>query len=91
LLSLRKVRILFHLGLAYEEVDKWSDSLDKLLNYRNNIAHGSFKDGIDSEIYQDIEDATYSMISEIILFVSESISETKYLKQETEVVSLLAI
>jgi hypothetical protein len=37
-----------------------------LLNFRNNIAHGTAKDGIDEKTYQEIQSTTIEIMSGLI-------------------------
>ncbi len=71
-------KVLFLLGIEHSEVDKWSGKINKLLRYRNNIAHGSMKDGIKKETYQELEDEIFQIINSIVLYLSKAIIDKKY-------------
>lgn len=56
---------LYRLGLPHDLFDKLEGSIHKLLNYRNNIAHGSKTSGIDEIEYNELLEAVVRIMEEL--------------------------
>ncbi len=73
-------KVLYLLGFKYEKVDDWSGKIEKLLKFRNDVAHGSRKDGIGKADYQILEDEVLHIVDSIVFFVSESINNDEFVR-----------
>lgn len=73
-------KLLFRLGFKYDIFNSYEGQIDHLLNKRNNIAHGSEKDGIKEEEYNDIEKATFTVIEELKKLVINALENKEFLK-----------
>lgn len=60
---------LYRLGLPHDLFDEFSGSVDKLLKYRNAIAHGSFLKGIDEAVYNEL----YEMVKHVMNGLKDTI------------------
>lgn len=76
-------KILYRLGLPHDAFNENEGKLHSLLNYRNKIAHGSSKDGLDEKIYEEIQTSTLGIMSSTIKMIMNALSETNYLRKET--------
>lgn len=56
---------LFRLGLPHDLFDEIEGSIHKLLNYRNNIAHGSLLAGVDEADYNELRLAVLRIMEEL--------------------------
>jgi hypothetical protein len=56
---------LYRLGLPHDLFEKLEGSVHKLLNYRNNIAHGSFVNGIEEVVYIELYEAVIQVMNEL--------------------------
>lgn len=73
-------KILFRLGFEYENVLEFEGEVHRLLNFRNNIAHGSRKEGIDQKSYEDLEKITFSIMESIKKMVMIALTKKNYLR-----------
>ncbi|WP_242833103.1 MAE_28990/MAE_18760 family HEPN-like nuclease [Desulfosporosinus acidiphilus] len=77
-LVLRKM--LYRLGFQYDTFQVHEGLIDQLLNYRNNIAHGAIKNGLEQSDYDSIEKATYIVMEEIKKMIIDALQNKLYLK-----------
>lgn len=73
-------KILYRLGLDYDEFKRYDKNIHKLLNKRNSIAHGAQKDGIDAKDYDDLEKETLNLMDNLKLMIFEALDKKKFLK-----------
>ncbi len=76
-------KILYRLGLPHDAFNENEGKLHSLLSYRNKIAHGLAKDGLDEKPYEEIQISTIGVMSSIIKMIMNALSETKYLRKNT--------
>jgi hypothetical protein len=69
---------LYRLGLPHDQFERYKDQINKLLNVRNGISHGSFKDGVDSELYDEVRTATSAIMSGLGAGIMTALSERAY-------------
>ena len=76
-------KLLFRLGFAHDRFVSYEGLIEQLLNKRNNVAHGSLKEGIKERDYQKIEDATFKVMDELKKLLMNALQNKLYLKQTT--------
>lgn len=76
-------KILFTLGLDHTLCDEvLSNKISRLLEFRNQIAHGSFKDkGITESQYLLVENSTTSLMEDIKCLVIKAATNKEYLEK----------
>lgn len=74
-------KILYRLGLPHDAFNENEGKIHSLLNYRNKIAHGSAKDGLDEKVYEEIQTSTLGIMSSTIKMIMNALSETNYLRK----------
>lgn len=73
-------KILFRLGFAYDDLASVSGSIQKLLEFRNGIAHGKMKVGIEDDKYETLQNDVFNLINAVKRKVTEAIHNASYLK-----------
>jgi hypothetical protein len=71
---------LFRLGFRHDSFESIEGEISKLLNYRNKIAHGSMKEGINEREYESLSKAAYVIMDEIKRLVMHALTEKEYLR-----------
>jgi hypothetical protein len=71
-------KILFRLGMEPSTMQPWEGSIQQLLQRRNDVAHGTAKDGLSEDDYTKLEQATGLVVDEIVRAVSTAIIEQQY-------------
>jgi hypothetical protein len=74
-------KLLFRLGFNHTCFATYEGLIDQLLNKRNNVAHGSHKEGIKETDYEKIETATFKVMDELKKLIMDALSQKLYLKQ----------
>ena len=73
-------KILYRLGLPPDAFSENEGRIHLLLNYRNSIAHGVAKDGLDERKYEEVQTAAIEIMSSLIKVITSALSDTKYLR-----------
>lgn len=73
-------KILFRLGFQHDKFDHLRADMDRLLNYRNNIAHGSMRAGIEPKTYDSVKKSVLGIMEEIRLGIIDAIQNRSYLR-----------
>ena len=73
-------KILFQLGFQYNKFDKYESNINKLLIFRNDIAHGSLKAGIKENLYNNIKKDIVYVMNEIILMITDELEKESFKK-----------
>ncbi len=73
-------KILYQLGFQYDTFDQYKSNINKLLNFRNDVAHGSLKDGVEEDDYNAIKNDTYSIMNAIILMITDGLRRESFKK-----------
>ena len=73
-------KILYRLGLPHTQFDQIEGQIHQLLNYRNGIAHGSFRDGIPQNRYDGIYKAVYGIMNTVKREILAAISARRFLR-----------
>ncbi len=72
--------IMYKLSLDFQIVDSYQNTINRLVNLRNNIAHGDFVRGIDEKQYRDYKEGTSQIMKMIRDEIVRSYREKRYLK-----------
>jgi hypothetical protein len=73
-------KIVFQLGLDYLSLRQVDGGISKLLNFRNEIAHGVRKEGLEKSDCELLEKDVRFVVDELVSFVSKAITHKEYLK-----------
>lgn len=76
-------KMLYRLGLPHDAFNDNEGKIHLLLKYRNNIAHGTAKDGLDERTYEEIQIATIEIMSSLVKLIMNTLGDTKYLRTNT--------
>lgn len=69
---------LYRLGLPHDQFELYKAQINELLNVRNGISHGSFKDGVDSKLYEEVRAATSAIMSGLGAGIMKALAEKAY-------------
>ena len=69
---------LYRLGLPPDALEHQDGQIMKLLNRRNDIAHGSRKDGLTAVEYDELERAVMRVMDDLLLLVVDSLRDKVY-------------
>lgn len=73
-------KILFRLGFRHDQFDEIQGTIHQLLNYRNRIAHGEMKDGIEKDRYEALRDSTFHIMRELKSCIMNALNDRIYLR-----------
>lgn len=73
-------KLLYRLGLPYEKFDDLRAQINKLLSYRNKIAHGETRDGISEVVYISLRDDVLFIMNEVKREIMNALENEKYLR-----------
>ncbi|TGE21727.1 hypothetical protein E5K00_15760 [Hymenobacter aquaticus] len=76
-------KILFRLGFPYNDLSSVESSIQKLLGFRNAIAHGKMREGIEASVYEKIHQDVFALINAVKRKVSAAIMGSEFLKTAT--------
>lgn len=71
-------KILYRLGLESTLVAPWSGTIQELLRRRNDVAHGTAKDGLDEPVYRQLEQAVNAVVDDLVRVISEAVTNQLY-------------
>ncbi len=72
---------LYRLGFDYKLYEDIHGQVDYLLKLRNNISHGTTKDGIDKKSYESLEGVVMHIIQSIQVHVFNALKDRSFLKE----------
>lgn len=72
---------LYRLGFSHEQLKHVEGDINRLLNYRNKIAHGESTSGIGLEEYLVLRSAAFRIMDEVKRLVLEALQNKHYLRQ----------
>jgi hypothetical protein len=80
---------LFRLGLPHDLFSLYEGTIHRLLETRNKIAHGISKEGLKRENYEELRNAVFIVMEQIVAEITTALREKKYLRAVTlpEIVS----
>ena len=73
-------KILYRLGFEPNLVEAMKGPIDKLLRFRNDVAHGSRRNGYTERDYQELEDVVFQVVDQITEIITQAVHEKSYLK-----------
>jgi hypothetical protein len=73
---------LFRLGFQHDSFSAHEGAIDRLLQWRNHIAHGATRSGLSKSQYEPLEKAVVEVMETVILFIYESLKEERYLRRK---------
>jgi hypothetical protein len=76
------VKILYRLGLPYDQFDSFESTISNLLTRRGDIAHGKKVDGIDENHFMEIEMKIFEFINSLIILLTDAARNKAFLKRE---------
>ena len=71
---------LFRLGFPYSLFQPHDGTVHQLLNWRNALAHGSTRLGIEGEEYNKLEAAVLNIMEDVVRILFESLRRKSYLR-----------
>lgn len=69
---------LFRLGLPHDQFQSHDAAINKLLNLRNGISHGSLKEGVEKRVYEQLRTSTFAIMSGLGTGIMKALSERAY-------------
>lgn len=78
-------KILFRLGLDPDLAKPWEGAIHRLLNRRNDVAHGTAKAGIEEKEFADLEQAVWLVVDGIVKALSDAVARKLYLASTAQV------
>lgn len=75
-------KILYRLGFPFENIELLENTINKLLNYRNGIAHGSHKIGINEQAYKELEEDVINLMQSVRKIIIDAIQYDLFLKEK---------
>ena len=73
-------RMLYTLALDHGQVDTWGGRINRLLNMRNGIAHGSMKRGVSAAEYTDVEKLVREVVTELTVLIYDAFKDRAFEK-----------
>jgi len=73
-------KILYCLGFDHEAMKDFEGGIFHLLNWRNDIAHGTRRDGLEDHQFSDVENAAYGIMDELVRVVTEALAAEAFRK-----------
>lgn len=71
---------LFRLGFKHDAFKKHEGTVDWLLQWRNEIAHGATRSGVKDSEYEPLELAVVDVMKSVLQFVYDSLKDKRYLR-----------
>lgn len=72
-------KILFQLGLDPDVVEPWEGTVNQLLKRRNDVAHGTARDGIGVKDYDALEKAVKEVVDALVAALTTALTKQAYL------------
>lgn len=66
---------LFRLGLPHDRFSSHDGVINKLLEFRNKIAHGETKAGVREDAYEELRDSAFNVMSGITVEITRALDE----------------
>lgn len=72
-------KILFRIGLDPNLMRPWESVIHQLLNRRNDVAHGTAKNGLEEKDYTALEQAVNLVVDDIVKAICDAVAKQFYL------------
>lgn len=72
-------KILYQLGLEPGLVEPWEGTVNQLLKRRNDVAHGTARNGVDEKDYESLEKAVKEVVDAMVAAITSALSVRAYL------------
>ncbi len=72
-------KILYRLGLDAKLAEPWEGAIHQLLHRRNDIAHGTAKDGLEEQDYTSLERAVTLVVDDLVKAICAAVMKQEYL------------
>jgi hypothetical protein len=73
---------LYYLGFPSNKFEAFEGRINKLLEYRNPIAHGESSKGIDRDAYESLREAAYEVMNAVKRDIMQAIEREDYLRED---------
>ena len=70
---------LFRLGFSHTQFQEHEGKINKLLSYRNSIAHGEMRTGVAVDVYEDLKKMVFLIMDAVGQLVVESLRDKQFL------------
>jgi hypothetical protein len=71
---------LYKLGFPFDGLQSIEGSIHRLLNLRNEIAHGAHGNGVGSKEYEEVRKSTFDVMNAVKRYVMDALSNKTYLR-----------
>ena len=75
---------LYFLGLDHTIFSKHDKTIYQLINRRNNIAHGTDRNGFTAEQYENLESTVFEIMDDLMHIIMDAIQEERYKRLQPE-------
>lgn len=82
---------LFRLGFRHDQFLDLEGEINRLLEYRNKIAHGAAQFGIEQNTYEALRCATDKIMTQVTIDIMEALQHKAYLRPDAEVQSTASV
>lgn len=72
-------KIIYQLGLDPDVVEPWEGTVNQLLKRRNDVAHGTARDGIGTKDYDALEKAVKEVVDALVAALTTALRKQAYL------------
>lgn len=69
---------LYRVGLEYDLFNANDGNISRLINHRNNVAHGNQRNGLTSRDYDELERVVFRMMDEFMSVIVSSLQQSAY-------------
>ncbi len=71
---------LYRLGLPHDMFDEYQGKIHRLVNLRNDIAHGSAKEGIEAKSYEELRTAAAEVMTGLSVAITDALIRKQFLR-----------
>ncbi len=82
---------LFRLGFSHDEFKSEEGTINELLRRRNDIAHGSSRQGVPLDSYFSLESSVFGVMKRVVVLIFDSLRERRFQKAVTAVPPVAAM
>jgi hypothetical protein len=73
---------LFRLGFQHDAFSAHEGTVNRLLETRNQIAHGATRSGLSQSQYEPLEQAVIHVMQTVVLFIYEALTQERYMRRK---------